>query len=78
MLRGKSLITIACGAVFLTGLVGILTTSIDISPPKEDAAGARYQLPLTNALIFRADAMVGFLDDASDIHGVRMKLRHKW
>ena len=40
--------------------------------------GARYQLPLTNALIFRADAMVGFLEADADIHGVRMELRHKY
>lgn len=40
--------------------------------------GLRYQLPLTHALIFRADAMVGFLEDDSDIHGVRVELRHKW
>jgi hypothetical protein len=28
--------------------------------------GARYQLPLTNALIFRADAMYGFLESTKD------------
>jgi hypothetical protein len=40
--------------------------------------GARYQLPLTNSLIFRTDAMYGFLDHTPDIHGVRVELRHKF
>ncbi len=48
------------------------------APDSQYGLGMRYQLPLTNALIFRADAMVGFLEDASDIHGARMELRHKY
>jgi hypothetical protein len=40
--------------------------------------GARYQLPLTNSMIFRTDAMYGFLDHTPDIHGVRVELRHKF
>lgn len=40
--------------------------------------GVRYQLPLTNAIIFRTDAMVGFRRNAEDINGVRMELRHKF
>ena len=40
--------------------------------------GARYQLPLTNSVIFRADAMAGFLRGTDDINGVRMELRKKW
>ena len=40
--------------------------------------GVRYQLPLTNAIIFRSDAMVGFRRNDEDINGVRMELRHKF
>lgn len=41
------------------------------------AWGLRYQRPLTNRLIFRADAMYGLLLDAPDIAGVRAELRVK-
>jgi hypothetical protein len=40
--------------------------------------GARYQLPLNNAVIFRADAMLGFLENADNLSGVRVELRHKF
>ncbi len=40
--------------------------------------GVRYQLPLTNSIIFRADAMKGFLRGDDDVHGVRMELRKKF
>ncbi|MEM8843150.1 MAG: hypothetical protein AAGD47_15390 [Pseudomonadota bacterium] len=39
--------------------------------------GLRYQRPLTNRLIFRADAMYGLLLDDQDIAGVRAELRLK-
>ncbi|MEM9044363.1 MAG: hypothetical protein AAGC81_06690 [Pseudomonadota bacterium] len=39
--------------------------------------GLRYQRPLTNRLIFRADAMYGHLMDAEDISGIRAELRLK-
>ncbi|MEM8698275.1 MAG: hypothetical protein AAGF44_03850 [Pseudomonadota bacterium] len=39
--------------------------------------GVRYQRPLTNRLILRADAMYGMLLDAPDIAGVRLELRVK-
>ncbi|MEM8789976.1 MAG: hypothetical protein AAGE80_00060 [Pseudomonadota bacterium] len=39
--------------------------------------GVRYQKPLTNRLIFRADAMYGYLLDAQDLSGVRAELRLK-
>ncbi len=38
----------------------------------------RYQLPLSNSIIFRADGMYGFLDNADDINGVRIELRQKF
>ena len=40
--------------------------------------GVRYQLPLSNSLIFRADAMVGFLRNDEDINGGRMEIRKKF
>lgn len=40
--------------------------------------GARYQLPLSNAVILRADAMVGFLQNSDNISGMRVELRHKF
>ena len=40
--------------------------------------GVRYQLPLNNAMIFRMDAMAGFLRNEDDVNGVRMELRHKF
>ncbi|MEM1277927.1 MAG: hypothetical protein AAGH74_15495, partial [Pseudomonadota bacterium] len=39
--------------------------------------GLRYQRPLTNRLIFRADAMYGHLLDDDDISGIRAELRLK-
>ena len=40
--------------------------------------GARYQLPLSNAVILRADAMIGFLQNTDNISGMRLELRHKF
>ncbi len=40
--------------------------------------GARYQLPLSNSVIFRADAMYGFLRGDNDVNGVRMEMRKKF
>ena len=40
--------------------------------------GVRYQLPLSNSVIFRADAMVGFLRNDEDINGGRMEIRKKF
>jgi hypothetical protein len=40
--------------------------------------GARYQLPINHSVLFRADAMYGFLNDSHDIHGVRVELRKKF
>lgn len=40
--------------------------------------GARYQLPLNNSVLLRADAMYGFLKSSEDISGVRMELRRKF
>jgi hypothetical protein len=40
--------------------------------------GLRYQRPLSNSLILRFDGMVGFLERAPDLSGVRVELRHKF
>jgi hypothetical protein len=44
----------------------------------EYAVGLRYQRPLTNAIIFRADAMYGMRQDLDDVYGARVELRHKF
>ncbi len=38
----------------------------------------RYQLPLTNSILIRADAMLGLLSESEDINGVRVELRRKF
>ena len=40
--------------------------------------GFRYQLPLSNSVIFRADGMMGFLRNDDDISGIRMEIRKKF
>lgn len=40
--------------------------------------GARYQLPISNSMLVRADAMYGFLESDRDLHGVRLELRKKF
>ena len=42
------------------------------------ATGLRYQRPLNNSWIFRADAMHGWRDNDTDITGARIELRHKF
>ncbi len=42
------------------------------------ALGVRYQRPLSNSWIFRADAMHGWRDDDSNVAGARVELRHKF
>jgi len=42
------------------------------------ALGARYQVPLDNAWIFRADAIAAELEKASNINGIRFELRRKF
>lgn len=40
--------------------------------------GFRYQLPLSNSVIFRVDGMYGFLAETEDISGLRVELRRKF
>ncbi len=42
------------------------------------ALSARYQIPLTNQIILRADAIYGFLESADDVFGARLELRVKF
>lgn len=42
------------------------------------AVGARYQLPVTNAWILRADVIWAWLEEAHDIQGVRFEVRRKF
>ncbi len=48
------------------------------APGGQCGVAFRYQLPLTNALIFRTDGMYGFLDNSQDVRGLRFELRHKY
>ncbi|MCA9130137.1 MAG: hypothetical protein KDB22_23780 [Planctomycetales bacterium] len=48
------------------------------APGDQFAFGARYQKPLNQTAIFRADAMYGFLRNAQDIHGSRVEMRWKF
>jgi hypothetical protein len=49
-----------------------------IAPGDQYGLGVRYQRPLNHAVILRLDGMVGFLDNADDISGLRIELRHKF
>ncbi len=49
-----------------------------VAPGDQYAVGARYQRPLSHTLLFRADAMTGWLENSEDISGARMELRRKF
>ena len=40
--------------------------------------GFRYQLPISNSVILRADGMYGFLRSDDDISGIRLEIRKKF
>lgn len=40
--------------------------------------GLRYQIPISNAVILRMDAMHGFLENSDDVSGARFEFRHKF
>lgn len=52
----------------------------DVGLPAEDelALGMRFQKPLSNCLIFRADATVGALSEADEYAALRLELRWKF
>ena len=60
----------------MLGVMGETATRNVLGP--QYGVGFRYQLPLTNALIFRADGMLGFFEDDQDVRGLRFELRRKW
>ncbi len=49
-----------------------------LADDRQYGLGLRYQLPLTNSVILRTDAMYGFIERADDISGVRVELRQKF
>jgi len=57
------------------------TMGVDALRPAADdqyGFGTRYQLPLNNSVIFRADAMYGFFANDDDVSGIRFELRKKF
>jgi hypothetical protein len=48
------------------------------APGNEYALGLRYQQPLSNAVIFRLNAIYGFIDNARDVAGVSAEIRWKF
>ena len=40
--------------------------------------GVRYQRPINNAWLIRSDAMYGVFEDANDVAGARIEIRHKF
>ena len=48
------------------------------APGNQYGVGLRYQIPITNAHLIRADAMHGWLDDSRDISGARIEFRWKF
>ncbi len=54
-------------------------SAVDQIPPGDQYGVAlRYQIPISNAVILRADAMHGFLENSDDVSGIRFELRHKF
>lgn len=76
----------ALGIEYLFGLEQQIVGEFALQTPWDNQQGidatqmalsARYQRPLTNRLIFRADAIYGWLFDLPNIAGVRAELRLK-
>ncbi len=60
-------------------LLGVMGEDSDRNAPgAQYGVGFRYQLPLTNSIIFRTDGMYGFFDDSEDVRGLRFELRRKY
>ena len=65
--------------VLETAYVGVMGDAADrFAQGDQYGLGARYQLPLNNSTILRADAMIGFLRNSEDIRGARIELRKKF
>jgi hypothetical protein len=62
-----------------TAVLQVMGDDADRSAPgNQYGVGLRYQIPLTNAYLIRADAMHGWLDDSRDISGARVEFRWKF
>ncbi|MBX3426066.1 MAG: hypothetical protein KF688_10335 [Pirellulales bacterium] len=48
------------------------------APGDQYAVGVRWQRPLSNSVILRADAMHGWLENANDVNGARIEVRKKF
>ena len=48
------------------------------APGNQYGLGLRYQVPLNHAWLLRADGLHGLLEDAHDVTGARVELRHKF
>ena len=60
-------------------LLGVMGEDSDRNAPgAQYGVGFRYQLPLTNSIIFRTDGMYGFFDNSEDVRGLRFELRRKY
>lgn len=65
--------------VLESALMGVMDEPANrISQGAQYGVAMRYQLPLSNSVLIRADAMYGFLDNAPDLSGVRLELRRKF
>ena len=64
--------------VFEGAVVQRMSGGVTESLGDEYALGIRWQKPVTNAWIVRADAMHGWVDEREDFYGVRLELRRKF
>lgn len=64
--------------VFEAAVVQRMSGGVTEALGDEYALGVRWQKPITNAWIVRADAMHGWLDEREDVYGVRLELRRKF
>jgi hypothetical protein len=52
--------------------------SLRVAAGDQYAVGTRYQLPLSNSVLLRADTIYGFLEEDDNIFGSRLELRKKF
>ena len=65
--------------VLETALLGVMGDAATRNAQGDQyGIGFRYQLPLSNSVIFRADGMMGFLRNDEDVSGVRLEVRKKF
>jgi hypothetical protein len=61
-----------------TAAVVPLSGQVSTAGDPQYGFGLRYQIPLTNSVIFRSDAMVGIQESGDNLQGFRVELRKKW